>query len=313
MEQLANIEEYLQKAQAAYEADDSQTVAELCRAVLDADPDNVQAWELVAKFGGWDSKMYVFDIDFAIDSAKHALGLVPEGNRHEVAAEIYTARKRQVAKILESEMMMPSYTAAKQLHGTMMEWKRLLEEIPYLSVGLIEGEVALCNNLCLRSKLGIMPADRLVYTAYMSLNKKESYGETFRKSLAKRLEDEQGKQVERLSSLVEQAKAGLAAFEGECSEAGRAQLEEMLAQLKSAFVELQDQSLEVVYKQRLEELERQLQGLKPMKIFKRRDLEAEIAVTRERLEQLSAEAEESVAPLRVQIAAIEQCLGGVSA
>ncbi len=313
MEQLANIDEYLQKAQAAYEADDSQAVANLCRAVLDVDPNNAQAWDLLAKFGGWDSKMYVFDIDFAIDSAKHALSLVSEGDRRDAAAEIYTARKRQVAKILESEMMMPSYTAAKQLHGTMMEWKQLLEEIPYLGVGLIEGEVALCNNLCLRSKLGIMPSERLVYTAYMSLNKKESYGETFRKALAKRLADEQGKLTERLSSLVEQAKAGLAAFEGEDSEAGRVQLEETLAQLKAAFVELQDQSLEVVYKQRLEELERQMRGLKPMKIFKRKDLETEIAATRERLEQVSAEAEQAVAPLRAQIEAIEQRLADASA
>ena len=81
IEQQAHIAELLAQAQAAYENDDSQSVANLCREVLDVDPDNAQAWLLLAKFGGWDSKLYGFDVGFAIDAAKHALELVPETTR----------------------------------------------------------------------------------------------------------------------------------------------------------------------------------------------------------------------------------------
>ena len=93
----------------------------------------------------------------------------------------------------------------KQLHGTMGEWQRLLVEIPYLTVNLLESEVELVDNLCKRSKLGMMPAERLVYTAYASLNKKESYGETFRKALAGRLSKEQEEQGAQIEQMLEQA------------------------------------------------------------------------------------------------------------
>ena len=85
------IEAQLARAREAYENDDSKTVSDLCRAVVEVDPNNAEAWELLAKFGGWDSKMYTFDIDFAIDSAKHALALAPENGRYDLASEIYAA------------------------------------------------------------------------------------------------------------------------------------------------------------------------------------------------------------------------------
>jgi hypothetical protein len=304
------IADFLEKAQAAYEADDSRSVSELCRKVVDLDPDNAQAWDLLAKFGGWDSKMFELDVDFAIDSAKHAIGLIPEENRYEAASEIYAARKRQIAKILESEMMMPSYTAAKQLQGTMMEWKRLLEEIPCLSVSLLEAEVALVNNLCLRSKLGIMPGDRLVHTAYMSLNGKESYGDTFRKALDGRLKREQRRQDERVALALESAKERLRSLDerissGEVSsEEGKALVEGELAALQAEIAGISDQSNKVVYEQQLEELERQMAALKPFKIFKRQELASQIAATKGKIADVEADLERVLVPLNQQVEAL---------
>lgn len=304
IEQPAHVAELLAQAQTAYEDDDSQSVANLCREVLDIDPDNAQAWLLLAKFGGWDSKLYGFDVGFAIDAAKHALKLAPETNRYDAAAEIYTARKRQIGKILESEMMMPSYTAAKQLHGTMAEWQRLLVEIPYLTANLLESEVELVSNLCKRSKLGMMPAERLVYTAYMSLNKKESYGETFRKALAGRLSKEQEEQGERIEQMLEQAKARNAELDKLASEATlppaelKPLLEAELENLDRDIATIADLSNKTLYDQQLEELERQLAAVKPIKIFRRQELNGRIAETKEKIAQVDAGFEEKVAPLR---------------
>ena len=316
IENMDDIADYLEQAQAAYEADDSKTVADLCRKVVDADPDNAEAWDLLAKFGGWDSKLYNFDIDFAIESAEHALSLIPENQRYDAAAEIYTARKRQIAYILESEMMMPSYTAAKQLHGTMGEWQRLLMEIPYLTASLIEAEVELVNNLCVRSKIGIMPAERLVYTAYASLNGKESYGETFRKALAKRLEREREAQGERIGQMIKRAEERNAELDTLASEGAtppaelRALCEEELAVLDHDIAAIADMSNKALYEQQLEELERQLAAVKPIKIFKRQELTSRIAATKDKMAQVDAAFEEKVAPLRAHVQAIQQLLGG---
>jgi len=313
--QTSEIAGYLEQAQAAYEADDSKTVTELCRKVVELDPENAEAWDLLAKFGGWDSKLYNFDIDFAIESAEHALGLIPENQRYDAAAEIYTARKRQIALILESEMMMPSYTAAKQLHGTMEEWQRLLMEIPYLTASLMEAEVELVNNLCVRSKLGIMPAERLVYTAYASLNGKESYGETFRKALAIRLEQEREAQGERIEQMIKRAEERNAELDKLASEGAmppaelKALCEKELAVLDHDIAAIADLSNKTLYEQQLEELERQFAAVKPIKIFKRQELASRIADTKDKMAQVDAAFEEKVAPLRAHVQAIQQLLG----
>ena len=315
IEQTPEIPALLEQAREAYEADDSKAVADLCRQVTELDPDNAEAWDLLAKFGGWDSKLYHFDIDFAIESAEHALSLIPENQRYDAASEIYTARKRQIAKILESEMMMPSYTAAKQLHGTMMEWKRLLQETPYLSVSLLEGEVALCENLCLRSRVGIMPGDRLVYTAYASLNHKETYGETFRKALTARLQREQARQEEQTAAVLKQADERFAALEQTLADAQmdpaerKRLLEGELSTLNEEMAGIADQTNKAVYELQLQELEGQLAALKPLKIFKRQELSGQIAATKEKIAEVQASIDAAVAPLRAHAEAIQQLLG----
>ncbi|MDO5118010.1 MAG: hypothetical protein Q4D34_05940, partial [Eggerthellaceae bacterium] len=218
---------------------------------------------------------------------------------------------------LESEMMMPSYTAAKQLHGTMAEWQRLLMEIPYLTTDLLESEVELVNNLCIRSKIGILPAERLVYTAYASLNGKESYGETFRKALAGRLEREQEMQGARIEQMLEEAAERNAGLEKLASEATvtpaelKPLLEEELERLERDIATIADLSNKTLYGQQLEELERQLAAVKPMKIFRRQELSRRIADAKEKIAQTDADFEEKVAPLRSYERALRARVSGL--
>lgn len=304
------IAENLKAARDAYAADNSQAVADHCARILELDENNAEAWYLLACFGGWESKQYQFDLEFAIDSAKHALSLIPEEERYEKASEIYIARKRQIALILESNMMMPSYTGAKQLHETMMWWKRLLQEIPYLNSELLQGEVTLCTNLCHRSKRGIMPGDRLVYTAYSTLNGKESYGETFRKAVEGRLEAEQSKNAEqqgaaaeRIACLVAVAKEHLGATMA--PEELKARLEEDRAALQAEEDAAMGMTNRSMYQGQIEELEARKAKLPPYKFFKIREIDAGLAALNAKLASIDENLEPLVAPLRECLKEIE--------
>ena len=301
----------IQKAQQAFKADDSTTVKECCAKVLESDPENSQAWELLAKFGGWDSKLYDFDTDYILRTIKHSLGQVPEEKKYDAAADIYTARKRQISLRLEAALMMPSYQGAKQTHQIMMDWKRLLAEIPYLTPGLIESEVTLCSNICTRSKMGIMPSDRLVYTAYATFNHKEPYGETFRKALATRAEREMQRETSRLSEAKKELEERLQKYkqqvaDGELTpEKEKELLNEEVSVLRKQLSDAIGMSNEKLYQQQYDELQTQLANLKPYKVFKRAEVTEQIKAVSEKLDQIKTQIETNKSKIQPQIDAIE--------
>lgn len=310
--EVPELESLLAQAQEAYEANDSLLVSDLCSRVLEIEPNNVQAWGLLARFGGWDSKLYQFDIDFVIDSAKHVLSLVPEGERYEEASEIYLARKRQIALMLEAAMMTPSYTGAKQLHETMKWWERILVEIPYLNSELLEGEIALCSNLCARSRIGIMPGDRLVYVAYSTLNGKETYGEMFRKSLEKRLAAEQGQRDEAWANACAHAQELCSQTREHLSAGEEQDLREVLEADKEALSNQLDAmkglANRAVYQQQLEELEKKRAKLPVYKLFKVREADARLSDLRQKLAQIDAEIAPEISPIEDLLAELEERL-----
>ena len=311
---VSTISELLDKAHAAYEADDSQAVADYVEQVLDLDAENVEAWLLRAKFGYWHSKMFDFDPGSIIRSINHALGLIPEADRYAVATDIYTARKRQISLRLEAAIMMPSYQGAKQTHAVMMDWKRLLAEIPYLTPTLIQSEVTLCENICTRSKLGVMPSDRLVYTAYATFNHKESYGESFRKVLLTRAKREQKHEMELLAQAQEKTKQRLSDIaaqrdRGEISAAEeKALLEGEIAALQGELARAEGMSDKKLYQQRLEELQDMRSKLKPYKLLRKRELDEQISEVQQKLSEVDAPLEVTLRSLQSQIDTIQERL-----
>lgn len=301
----------LAQAEQAYEADDSKTVIELCNKVLETDPENVDAWKLLGKFGGWDSKLYDFDTDYILRTIKHVIGLVPDESKYDIAADMYTARKRQISLRLEAALMMPSYQGAKQTHQIMMDWKRLLAEIPYLTPGLIESEVTLCSNICTRSKMAVMPNDRLVYTSYATFNHKEPYDDTFRKALASRAEKEMEREAGRLASAKKELEERLAKYKAQV-EAGEISVEEEKKLLQDEAGLLRKQlsdtlgmSNQKLYQQQYDELQNQLAELKPYKFFKRAEVNEQLKAVQEKLDQISSQVEATTARIQPQIDAIE--------
>lgn len=298
-------------ANEAYESDDSKTVIELCNKILEIEPENRGAWELLGKFGGWDSKLYDFDTDYILRTIKHALGLAPEEEKYDLAADIYTARKRQISLRLEAALMMPSYQGAKQTHQIMMDWKRLLAEIPYLTPGLIESEVTLCSNICTRSKMGIMPNDRLVYTSYATFNHKEPYGETFRKALASRAEKEMEREAGRLASAKKELEERMGTYRarvesGEISAAEEKELlQDELLTLRKQLADVVGMSNEKLYQQQYDELQKQLAELKPYKFFKRAEVNEQLKEVEKKLSQIKTQVETATAKIQPQIDAVE--------
>lgn len=297
----------LAQAKAAAGEDNSSMIEAWCKAALEIDPVNLDAWTLLAKFGGWDFVMYTLDMDEALNSAKRALGLTPEGRRYAVAADVYAARKKQISNQIEEALLMPSYTGAKNLHEVMQRWLRFLVEIPCLSATLIESELTLCDNLCQRSKRGVMPADRMVYTAYATFNGKETYGDTFRKALAERADDEFARKDKVLADAKRALKERQAAYRGKTQDGALSpesearllerDIDELTAQLGN-LIGLSDRGM---YQKEIEELERQKAKLKPYKVFNRRTIDTRIEELTRKIAQIDADLEESTEPLRAEL------------
>ena len=163
--------------------------------------------------------------------------------------------------------------------------------------------------------MGIMPGDRLVYTAYASLNGKETYGETFRKGLAVRMDQTREEQAQQVNDLINRAQARQEEIEAQIAagkiskEEERSALQETLALLESAIAGIKDQSNKVIYEQQLAELDQQLAKLKPMKLFKRQELNNQIAATKEKIEQIDEALAETIAPLEAQIEDLQARIG----
>lgn len=306
------VEELLKTAQAAYEAKDSKTVQDACNQVFLIEPENVVAWDLMAKYGAWDSKMFDLDVDEVLRYTNHALDLLDEEKRFEAATEIYVARKKQIADRLEGDMLMPSYMGAKKLHATMELWKRLLSEMPYLTSELIQSELVLCDNLCLRSRMAVMPGDRLIYVAYCQENKKKPYGETFREALASRLDAESQKNEQKRVAIAQDALKRLpesAARVEEYKASATPELEEQLREdfnwFQGAVTELEGLSNMNMYYAQVEELNKKLKELKVTKIFKRQDLNRKIQEHMAKIDAIYEELAPVTDPIEAQMAAIE--------
>lgn len=307
----ADIEDLLKKAQSAYKEDNSNAVSEYCEQIFSLDPENYEAWVLMAKFGGWDSQLYSFDLNYALRCAKHSLSLTEDSQKYVVATDIYTDRKHQLALRLDAALMMPSYQGSKEVHQIMMDWKNILVNLPNLSPALIQNEVNICSNLCLRSKMGVMPGDRLVYSAYATFNKKKPYNETFTEALASRIKREKMLEDQRISNSLkrieeliksnqELVKSGKLTSQEE-GEIIRLNIGELRAQLEA----IEANSEKKLYVDQLEELERQLLSVKPYKIFKKQMINSQIKTIQEKLKEISSEIELTVNPIKAQMQILE--------
>lgn len=250
---------------------------------------------LQAKTGYWDPKLFTLDVPAAIAAAHLVCSQIEEAEWFQVGTDIYMERKKQIAHQLEAALMMPSYTGAKQLHEVMQAWLAFLMELPCLNASLIESEIILCTNLCTRSKMGFMPNDRLVYTAYTTLNNKESYGDMFKRLLQPRLE--QQKSYER--HLQEEARAHIellldTALSQHLSPQEKAEQDAYYhTLLERDIAKLVNVTNKNYYQQQINELIEQFEKLKPYKIKQRRTVTTRI----DALEKKIREIDEKLAPL----------------
>lgn len=241
----------------------------------------------VSRSSGWDEEACALDFEDAISAIQRTIALLPGYLRPRVSAEIYVERKRQIAAMIAADFLLPSYSGAKKMHATMLGWEQLLERTPGLSARLLEEEIDLCKSLCRRSKLGIMPNERLVYLAYMQCNGKTSYGDMFQRRLDPILKDQEHYEREIETEAGELARALVASgTEADQSVAQRKRLAELQEMIES-FKGIPPCVAQI------EELQRQLSELKPYHFGRRRLIEKRIA-----------ELERSIASAKVEIAAI---------
>lgn len=262
---------------------------------------------LQAKTGYWDPKLFTLDVPAAITAAHFACSQIEETKWFQVGTDIYMERKKQIAHQLEAALMMPSYTGAKQLHEVMQAWLAFLMELPCLNASLIESEIILCTNLCTRSKMGFMPNDRLVYTAYTTLNNKESYGDMFKRLLQPRLE--QQKSYER--HLQEEARAHIEllldmALSQHLSPQEKAEQDAYYhTLLERDIAKLVNVTNKNYYQQQINELIEQFEKLKPYKIKQRRTITTRIDVLEKKIHEIDEKLIPLLNPLYQQLAQLQ--------
>lgn len=303
----------LVKARAAFDGNSLEEGARICAEAVEADPENADAWCLLARYGGWDSRQAELDVSFVLDAAKHAVRLTPEGGRSEEAAAIYAERKKQISEQLEAIMMMPSYMGAKKMHAFMMDWLRLLKGFPELPPVVIEGEVTLVGNICQRSKLAVMPNDRLVYTSYATFNKKEPYGETFKRELSSRIDVDRARKEHELLAAKDRAELHLGNLGGLSPEEAMAQLSADARSLREAREGIAGLSGIAGYQQELQQLQQQKESMSPFKVFKKRELDERIAQLSGRIAELEQENRQAESSFDELIAKIESKIDGLKA
>ncbi|MEF2561125.1 MAG: hypothetical protein U0M96_08615 [Eggerthellaceae bacterium] len=293
--QTETISDLLRQANASIK---EQRPEEACRQackVLEVSPSNREALMVLAKVKGWDSIQCILDARQAAEAAAVALEASDENMRHKYATEIYAARKNQLAQSLETALMMTPYAGSKRIHEIMLGWLFLLQRIPYLNADLLLSEINLCTNLCERSKQGIMPNDRMIYTAYATFNKKERYDITFRNTLQKTLNKETiARQTAHNEAKLRFSKTKelIWAF----SENPNTELADSIKADKR-FIKDQLQIIEGhanrdSYLGQIKELNEQLQSTKPFKITRRRQINNQIAQAQDKLSSIDAELSE---------------------
>lgn len=262
---------------------------------------------LQAKTGYWDPKLFTLDVPAAITAAHVICSQIEETEWFQVGTDIYMERKKQIAHQLEAALMMPSYTGAKQLHEVMQAWLAFLMELPCLNASLIESEIILCTNLCTRSKMGFMPNDRLVYTAYTTLNNKESYGDMFKRLLQPRLE--QQKSYER--HLQEEARAHIellldTALSQHLSPQEKAEQDAYYhTLLERDIAKLVNVTNKNYYQQQINELIEQFEKLKPYKIKQRRTVTTRIDALEKKIREIDEKLAPLLSPLYQQLIQLE--------
>lgn len=262
---------------------------------------------LQAKTGYWDPKLFTLDVPAAIAAAHLVCSQIEEAEWFQVGTDIYMERKKQIAHQLEAALMMPSYTGAKQLHEVMQAWLAFLMELPCLNASLIESEIILCTNLCTRSKMGFMPNDRLVYTAYTTLNNKESYGDMFKRLLQPRLE--QQKSYER--HLQEEARAHIellldTALSQHLSPQEKAEQDAYYhTLLERDIAKLVNVTNKNYYQQQINELIEQFEKLKPYKIKQRRTVTTRIDALEKKIREIDEKLAPLLSPLYQQLIQLE--------
>ncbi len=155
-----------------------------------------------AKYSGWNSDTCSLDTKTMLEAIKttdFSLLLNPIF----ACNEIYSERKNQISQWLDIQMQFPSFKSAQNIHEIMTAWISLIKRIPNLSALVIEGEINLVKNLCIQSKQSFMPGERLIYTAYSTLNNKVPYDQTFKEQLDSVIVDSRMREELLIVSMVE--------------------------------------------------------------------------------------------------------------
>lgn len=121
-----------------------------------------------------------------LEKAEEVLSYTPDEEKAEVAWKLYQVLIQKNDEAMEAAMSQPFFTAAECVHYVMLCWMTILKGLPELAPNRVRSEIIRCEEMCKESQKGHLPKQRLIYKAYMTSNKRVSYGKWFRDELKER-------------------------------------------------------------------------------------------------------------------------------
>ena len=78
------INNYLEMAKSAYEADNKKEAEEYCNRIIEIDPQNSEAWLIKGKAAGWQSTLAKLRIDESVQCFSKAIDYATENEKEEI-------------------------------------------------------------------------------------------------------------------------------------------------------------------------------------------------------------------------------------
>ena len=123
-----------------------------------------------------------------LEKAQRVLECTPEGKKAETSWKLYQVLIQKNDEALEVAVDQPFFTAAECVHYVMTCWMTILKGLPELAPNRVRSEIIRCEDMCKEAKKARLPKKRLIYKAYMTGNRRVSYGKWFRDELRERWE-----------------------------------------------------------------------------------------------------------------------------
>ena len=177
------IEKYLGLAVNGIQAENPEQVEKYYELVLEMDPTNSKAWELEARGILFRSTLKSNKVPQAIAAATNAINYANDGEKAELALSLFNSINVHVQGLLAIAIGMPVVYGMPMYVDVCLDFWGQLLTLPCLTKEKIESELAIIDDMDIKSQKSVLPSKRKIYACRIG---KPRWAEQFRTMLVSR-------------------------------------------------------------------------------------------------------------------------------